>query len=110
MDALDKLANQLNGAQVTGVSDRTVDLDARVADVAGTTIIINAGSAAGLQAGQVFTIFHKGKEVKDPTTGEVLDVQTTPIGRITLTTVREKISTGTFSGSAQPVVGDVVRP
>ena len=45
----------------------------------------------------------------DPNTGEVLDVQTTPMGTLTLTVVRDKISTGNFAGSGTPVVGDIVR-
>jgi curli biogenesis system outer membrane secretion channel CsgG len=110
MDAVNQLAQQLNTGKVEGgAADRTDDLDARVADVSGDTITINAGSGAGLQAGQKFTIYHKGKEIKDPTTGEVLDVQTTPLGTLTITTVRERISMGTFSGSGKPVAGDVVR-
>ena len=76
---------------------------------AADTITINAGSAAGLQTGQTFTVYHKGKVIKDPATGEVLDVQTTPIGQITITMVRDKISMGNYNGSATPVVGDVVR-
>jgi hypothetical protein len=39
----------------------------------------------------------------------VLDVQTTPLGQLTITVVRDKISMGTYSGTAKPVVGDVVR-
>ena len=110
MDAVNKLAEQLRGANLTGgAGDRTVDLDARVADVNGGSITINAGTAAGLQAGQTFTVFHKGREIKDPTTGEVLDVQTTPIGQLTLTLVRDRISVGNFNGATTPVVGDVVR-
>ena len=89
--------------------DRTADLDARVADVSGNVVTINAGSGAGLAAGQTFTVYHKGKEIKDPTTGEVLDVQTTPIGQLTITTVRERIAMGNFNGAGKPVVGDVVR-
>jgi len=96
---------ELNG----GAGGRELDLDARVADVSGNTITINAGTAAGLAVGQTFTIYHKGKEIKDPTTGEVLDVQTTPLGQLTITTVRDRISMGNYSGSAAPVVGDVVR-
>jgi len=84
--------------QVRGAEDRTEDLDARVADVSGNVIAINAGSAAGLKAGQTFTVYHKGKEIKDPSTGEVLDVQTTPIGQLTITSVRDRIATG--GGSA----------
>ena len=46
---------------------------------------------------------------QDPSTGEVLDVQTTPLGQITITTVRDRISTGTYAGGGAPVVGDIVR-
>ena len=110
MDAVDKLAVDINMRNLNGgAEDRANDLDARVADVSGNSITINAGTAAGLAAGQTFTIYHKGKEIKDPTTGEVLDVQTTPIGQLTITTVRDRISIGNYNGSAPPVVGDVVR-
>lgn len=109
MDAVDKLAQQVHAQELVGGTEgRAADLDARVADVTGNTITINAGSAAGLGVGMNFTVYHKGKEIKDPTTGEVLDVQTTPIGQLTITMVREKIAMGTFSGSGA-VVGDIVR-
>jgi len=110
MDAVNKLADQIRtGSLSGGAGDRSADLDARVADVDGSSITINKGASEGLQPGQTFTIYHKGKEIKDPTTGEVLDVQTKAIGQITLTSVRERIAVGNFSGSATPVVGDVVR-
>jgi curli biogenesis system outer membrane secretion channel CsgG len=110
MDAVDKLAVDINMRNLNGGAEgRENDLDARVADVSGNSITINAGTAAGLAPGQTFTIYHKGREIKDPTTGEVLDVQTTPIGQLTITAVRDRISMGNFNGSAAPVVGDVVR-
>src|SRR5580704_3974833 len=110
MDAVDKLAADVHGVNLNGGADsREQDLDALVADVSDNTITINAGAAAGLQVGQTFTVYHKGKVIKDPSTGEVLDVQTTPLGQLTITMVREKISMGNYSGSAKPVVGDVVR-
>lgn len=109
-DAVDKLAAQLNSSTLQGGAEgREMDLDARVADVSGNSVTINAGAAAGLAVGQTFTIYHKGKEIKDPSTGEVLDVQTTPLGQFTVTMVRDRIAVGTFSGSGQPVVGDIVR-
>ena len=112
MDAVNKLSQQIAAGPTTGsAGSRENDLDAIVADVDGTSLTINAGSAAGLAKGQTFTIYHKGKEIKDPKTGEVLDVQTTPIGTLTITNVRDRISTGTFVPSANPgpVVGDIVR-
>jgi curli biogenesis system outer membrane secretion channel CsgG len=110
MDAVDKLALDVHKVNLEGGADaRENDLDALVADVSDDTITINAGSAAGLQVGQTFTVYHKGKAIKDPATGEVLDVLTTPLGQLTITMVRDKISMGTYSGSGKPVVGDVVR-
>ena len=110
MDAVNQLAAQLNSGKVeSSASVRKDYLDARVADVTGYTITSNAGSGSGLLAGQKFTVYHKGKEIKDPTTGEVLDVQVTPLGTMTITTVRDRISMGTFSGSGAPVAGDIVR-
>ena len=93
MDAVDKLALDVHGVNLNGGADsRDLDLDALVADVSDNTITINAGTAAGLQVGQTFTVYHKGKVIKDPATGEVLDVQTTPLGQLTITVVRDKIS------------------
>lgn len=88
---------------------RAEELDARVADFSNGTIIINQGASAGLTAGQTFTVYRKGKEVKDPVTGEVLDVQTDAIGKMTITTVREKVAIGTYQGAQAPRAGDVVR-
>lgn len=110
MDAVNKLAEQVNqGPLQAGAEARELDLDARVADVNGNSITINAGSAAGLQPGQTFTVYQKGKEIKDPTSGEVLDVQTTPIGKLTITVVRDRVAVGNYSGSTLPKLGDVVR-
>ena len=110
MDAVNKLAVDINMRELNGgAGGRDLDLDARVADVSGNSITINAGTAAGLAVGQTFTIYHKGKEIKDPTTGEVLDVQTTPLGQLTITVVRDRIAIGNYAGSGAPVVGDVVR-
>ncbi len=112
MDAVNKLSQQIAAGPTTGSGGgRENDLDAIVADVEGNSITINAGASAGLASGMTFTIYHKGKEIKDPKTGEVLDVQTTPIGTLTLGSVRDKIATGTFApgGGGAPVVGDIVR-
>ena len=110
MDAVNKLSADIAGKVLQGGAEsRANDLDALVADVSGATITINAGAAAGLAVGQTFTVYHKGKVIKDPATGEVLDVQTTPIGQMTITMVRDKIAMGNYNGSATPVVGDVVR-
>jgi hypothetical protein len=43
--------------------------------------------------------------VRDPTTKEVLDVVTQPLGSMVVTSVREKIAIGTYSGAAPAKIG-----
>ncbi len=109
MDAVTKLSADLStrGAGAAG-SAKEVEIETSVADISGASITISAGSAAGIANGMKLTVFRKGKEIKDPTTGEVLDVQTDRIGDLVITSVRERIATGTYSGAAAKV-GDVVR-
>jgi curli biogenesis system outer membrane secretion channel CsgG len=109
LDACDKLAQDLaqRGSGIAA-SAKQVEIEARVADISGTTMTINAGSQSGVRVGDQLTVFHKGKEIKDPETGEVLDVQVDQIGTLVITTVRDRISTGAYTGSLARV-GDVVR-
>jgi len=109
MDACDHLAQDLaqRGGDIAS-SQKEVEVEALVASISGGTMIINAGSQAGVHVGDQLTVFHKGKEIKDPATGEVLDVQVDQIGTLTITSVRDRIATGNYSGSPA-VVGDVVR-
>jgi curli biogenesis system outer membrane secretion channel CsgG len=109
MDACDRLAQDLaqRGVDVAS-SAREIEIDAHVADVTGQNMTITAGSSAGVQVGQRLTVYRKGKEIKDPVSGEVLDVEVTPIGSLTITSVRERIATGTYAGSPAQN-GDIVR-
>jgi len=109
MDACDKLSQDLStrgGAAASAA--RNIEINAMVADISGTNMTINAGSQAGIQNGQQLKVYHKGKEIKDPVSGEVLDVQVNQIGTLTITNVRDRIATGTYAGSPA-VNGDVVR-
>jgi curli biogenesis system outer membrane secretion channel CsgG len=109
IDAVDKLAADLNtrGSSVAGTA-KELEIEALVADVSGASMTITAGSNAGVTPGVRLGVFRKGKEIKDPTTGEVLDVQMDRIGDFTVQTVRERIAIGAYAG--QPAkVGDIVK-
>jgi len=109
MDAVAKLSADLSTRGAGAASSaKEVEVEAMVADISGASITINAGSGSGITNGMKLTVFRKGKEIKDPTTGEVLDVQTERIGDLVITSVRDRIATGTYSGAAAKV-GDVVR-
>jgi curli biogenesis system outer membrane secretion channel CsgG len=105
MDACDKLAADL---VTKGVGTREVDIEAKVADAGGNTLVINAGSTAGVTVGLQLSVYRPGKVIKDPSTGEVLDQQVDKIGDLTITTVRDRIATGNYTG-APAKVGDIVR-
>jgi curli biogenesis system outer membrane secretion channel CsgG len=103
IDACDQLAKQLEAQanQVRGTIN--ADIEGRVAVVNGGTVYLNVGSDAGVQAGDSFLVSHIVSEVRDPVTKEVLDMQTSPVGTLTIQTVRAKVSIGTLSGGAAQV-------
>ncbi len=105
MAACDKLAEQING-QALSASSRDSSIEGAVATVEGGQVYLNVGSSSGVAVGDVFQIEHVVREVRDPATKEVLDVVTAPVGSVTVSSVREKIAIGTFSGSTQPKAGD----
>ena len=108
IDAVDHLAQDLNNQAGSAASARNVEIEALVASVSGGNITINAGSSAGVQVGDRLQVLRKIREVKDPVTKEVLDVETQPIGELVIVNVRERIATGAYTG--QPAqVGDIVR-
>ena len=109
INAVSKLSADLSTRGAGAASSaKEIEIEASVADISGSNLTINAGSGGGIAVGMKLTVFRKGKEIKDPTTGEVLDVQTDRIGDLVITSVRERVATGTYSGTAAKV-GDVVR-
>jgi len=98
IDACDKLGKQVEAQAGKIVSTINTEIEGRVASVDGDTVYITAGGSSGVQKGDVFAVSRIVKEVKDPVTKEVLDLQTTPVGTLTINVVREKIAIGTMSG------------
>ena len=72
-------------------------------------IIIRGGSADGMQAGYEFNIYRPGSELRDPTTGELLDTEVKKIGRISVTQVKEKIAYATPLMGQGFQAGDIVK-
>jgi len=108
IDACDKLGQQI-GQQAGSIStSRNIEIEGRVADVSGGQVYINVGSSSGVQVGDKFEVSHIVREVRDPTTKEVLDVVTEPVGTLVISSVREKIAIGTMSGGGAPKAGDKV--
>lgn len=80
-----------------GVYELVTKLKARpwsgaVVKVEGQSVYINAGTNAGLTAGVELVAIGEGKELFDPVTGESLGKETTAIGILRVTDVKEKFS------------------
>jgi curli biogenesis system outer membrane secretion channel CsgG len=108
IDVADKLAVIMN-EKAGNLQRREIDIEARVANVSGGSVTIAAGSAQGVAMGDRFEIFRIVKEIKDPVTGEVLDNEVARLGELVVTNVRERIATGTYSGSTVTVKDGLAR-
>jgi len=106
-DCVNKLGDILK-EQSANMKKSVREVETSVADVTGNTLVIAAGSNDGVNVGEVFEIHEIVREVKDPTTKEVLDRITNKVGEMTVTSVREKISTGSYAG-APAKIGFVAR-
>lgn len=69
-------------------------IEGRVAKILNEThLIINCGSADGVQEGMAFVVLAEGEEVHDPETGQSLGRWEIPKGRVRAAHVQEKLAT-----------------
>ncbi len=101
-DCVNKLGDILS-QQATTMKKAVREVETRVADVSGGTMVIAAGANDGVNVGETFDILRVVREVRDPQTKELLDTITDPAGTLTITSVRDKIATGTYVGKPAAV-------
>jgi len=99
MDCVNKLAD-LFTKQVQGMKVKRPELEAYVAETSDNGMVITAGSNDNVMVGDVFEIFKIDGVVRDPNTKEILDRQVTKVGECSISSVRERVATGTYTGSA----------
>ena len=87
--AVDQLSANLV-ADAPKLTVAAVKVDGVVAAVDSGQIILNLGSDAGVKVGDQFEVVRVTKEIKDPTTGEVIRRLTTTVGIIKATDVDAK--------------------
>lgn len=75
------------------------------------SIYINRGTREGVADGMEFVI-GSAEALRDPSTGEVLDVSFTEVGRITINSVKEKIAIGSLTSGNPELIkqGMFVQP
>lgn len=102
MDCVNKLAKFLE-EQSVAMKKTVREVEALVADVNGPSLTISAGGGDGVNQGEVFEVHKILREVKDPVTKEVLDRVTDKVGEMTITSVRDRVSIGSYKGAAVQV-------
>jgi hypothetical protein len=96
-------------ADNTKLVTRTINVEGLVAAVDGGQVVLNIGSKAGLKVGDQLTVKRVTKEIKDPSTGQVIRRMTTDVGVIRLTDVDEISAVGVPVSGAGFKVGDAVK-
>ena len=108
VDSVTKLAAIANSKEQK-IAHRRTDVEAKIAEIVGNKVYLAAGANDGVQQCDRFEISRVIKEIKDPSTGEVLDLQTEKVGELMVMEVRDKISIAYFNGSSNPKVGYVAK-
>lgn len=106
--AVDEVTRQLV-AQAERLHATTIEVKGLVADVQENVVVFNVGKNQGLKEGDVLAIERIIKEVKDPSTGQVIRTLTQAIGTAKITSVDDRSAVAEFSGMGQPKVGDMVK-
>ncbi len=111
-EATSSAVDSLRGELVAGaakIPEKHVAVDGLIADVSGTTLIMNVGTRAGVKVGQNLQVVQGGREIRDPATGKVLRRIGTLIGTVAITEADEQSSVGHYNGTVKPKVGDQVK-
>ena len=106
--SLTKITDRLAAEILTRIVD--VIYPAKVAAKLGSQITINRGEGAGVQLGQIWSVFALGDVIKDPDTGENLGRNEAEIGTIKIIRVTAKLSYAEASEDNGITVGNIVRP
>lgn len=84
--AVDELTTNLV-SDVPKITAHTTTVEGTVAAVEGNQIVLNVGGKAGVKVGDQFNVERVTKEIKDPTTGNVLRRLATTVGVVKATDV-----------------------
>jgi curli biogenesis system outer membrane secretion channel CsgG len=99
-------------AQLVSQADKVratqVVISGMVADVEGSTVIINVGRGGGVSVGMRLAVVRLNREVKDPSTGQVIRKITTPVGEIEVTEVDRTSAVAKIVSGQDLKVGDIV--
>ncbi len=111
-EAVNAAVQQMSGELIADNSKleaRTIHVEGLVAGVDGSQIILNVGGKSGLKVGDQLTVERVTKEIKDPSTGQVIRRMSSPVGVIKLTDVDDISAVGTPVSGSGFKVGDAFK-
>lgn len=88
---------------------RVIKVEGLIASVDGGIIVLNVGSNTGLKVGDQMSAERMIKEIKDPSTGQVIRRLTTKLGVIRITDIDEKSAVAEIVSGTGFKVGDSVK-
>ena len=110
--AVKAAVDQLSGNLIVNASKALASAAKREGVVAGFDsgqVILNIGTSAGVMPGDLLEAFRVTREVKDPSTGEVIRHLTTSVGVVKATNVDARSSVCTIVSGSGFQEGDLVR-
>ena len=106
--AVASLASQLEQS-AQQLPTRTLTVEGLVADVSDKSLTFNVGTKGGVKVGDQMDVLRKVRDIRDPATGKVIRSIENKIGSVSITEADELSAVGTFTGSPDPKMGDVVK-
>lgn len=106
--AVEKTSTEVIAGQDKLVA-RTIVVQGLVAAVDGGQVILNVGGKAGVKVGDELSVERVTKEIKDPSTGQVLRRMSNQIGVVKVTDVDEVSSVCTVVSGSGIKTGDAVK-
>ena len=88
---------------------RTIVVSGLVAAVDGGQVILNVGGKSGVKVGDQLNVERVSKEIKDPSTGQVIRRLSTPVGVVKVTDVDDVSSVCTVVSGSGFKTGDAVK-
>lgn len=88
---------------------RTIVVSGLIAAVDSGQIVLNVGAKAGLKVGDQLNVERVTREIKDPSTGQVIRRLTSPVGVIRVTDVDDISAIATPVSGSEFKVGDAVK-
>lgn len=106
--AAQQVAATLTESTATLASAR-IDYSGLVADVSGTTLILNVGTLNGVHVGDTVEITRAGRQILDPQTKKVLRTTVNAVGTAKVTEADDASATAILTKAAAVQVGDQVK-